>query len=198
MEIKAQLKHLRISPRKVRLVIGLIKGLSVEAAEKQLKFGSKRAAKPILKLLQSAIANAKHNFNLTKEILYVSKITVDQGPSLKRWRARAMGRAAPILKRTSHVVLLLGIKELPKKRVAKISQKQTTEELKKHEELEKHKGPVLPAKEKVSSFPEVKPARKQQSWSSQKLRKGKRRFYVGDKFKGAAERARKVFRRKSI
>lgn len=192
MEIKSQLKHLRISPRKVRLVIGLIKGLSVEIAENQLKFCSKRAAKPILKLLQSAIANAKHNFNLTKEVLYVSKIIVDQGPSLKRWRARAMGRAALILKRTSHVVLLLGTKELPKKRVTKISQKQTAEE------LEKHKGLVLPAKEKVRSSSELKPVRKQQPWSSQELRKAKRRFYVGDKFKGAAERARKVFRRKSI
>lgn len=191
MEIKAQLKHLRISPRKVRLVVNLIKGLSVESAEKQLKFCSKRAARPILKLLKSAAANAKHNFNLTRKDLYVSKIAVDQGPSLKRWRARAMGRAAPILKRTSHVILFLETRELLKK-VKKASETQTTEE------LEKHQGQVLPAKEKVLFPSEVKPVRKQQPWSAQDLRNSKRRFYVGDKFKGAAERAGKIFRRKSM
>jgi len=110
--ITAKLKHLRISPRKVRLVADLIRGLDVMAAESQLKFLTKRSAAPVLKLLSSAIANALKNYGLAKENLYVSDIKVDSGPSLKRWRARAMGRAAAILKRTSHITITLKEKNL--------------------------------------------------------------------------------------
>jgi large subunit ribosomal protein L22 len=83
----------------------------VEEAERQLKFLPKKAAKPILKLLNSAVANAQHNVNLAKEGLYIANIIVDAGPILKRWRARAMGRATPIMKRTSHITLVLDQKE---------------------------------------------------------------------------------------
>lgn len=111
MLITAKLNHLRISARKVRLVANLIKGLSVIEAEKQLKFLSKKSARPMLKLLNSAVANAQHNAGLVKENLLVKNAKVDLGTSLKRWRARAMGRAAPILKRTCHVTLILAEKE---------------------------------------------------------------------------------------
>lgn len=108
MEIKASLNYLRISPRKVKLVADLIRGLNVDKAQAQLQFLTKKAASPILKLLNSAIANAKHNFNLEKENLYIEDIGVNQGSTLKRWRPRAFGRAAPILRRTSHVTIILG------------------------------------------------------------------------------------------
>jgi len=111
MEIKAQLKHLRMSPRKVRLVANLLKNMSVAKAENQLKFLPKRATEPLLKLLKSAAANAENNLNLKKGNLYISRISVDGGPVLKRMRPRAFGRAAQILKRTSHIDLVLGVRE---------------------------------------------------------------------------------------
>lgn len=107
MPITAKLRHLRIAPRKVRLVADLIRGKSVREAETLLQFQIKRGAKPIQKLLKSAVANARNNFKLSEENLYISKITVDEGPKLKRWRARARGRAYPIQKKTSHITLIL-------------------------------------------------------------------------------------------
>jgi len=111
MKITAKLNHLRMSPRKVRLVADLVRGMDVKEAEIQLKFLTKRAAGPILKLLNSAVANASHNFNIEKDNLFISEIQVSEGPTLKRWRARAMGRAAPIMKRTSHISLILETKK---------------------------------------------------------------------------------------
>jgi len=128
MLFQAKLKHLRISPRKVRLVTGLIKGLSVKQAEIQLKFSTKRSTEPILKLLNSAVANAKENGNISKDNLFVSNIVVDIGPTLKRWRARAMGRASAIKKRTSHITLILSQRGSS---VVKESEKVKSEEIKK-------------------------------------------------------------------
>lgn len=107
MKIKASLKYLRISPRKVRMVVNLIKGMRVAEAKLQLQLLPRRAARPLLKLLNSAVASAKHNFNLEEKNLYISKIITNEGPTLKRWRARARGSAAPIMKRASHVILEL-------------------------------------------------------------------------------------------
>ncbi len=107
MEVIAQLRGLRMSPRKVRLVANLVRRLDVAVAETQLKFTNKAAAKPLLKLLQSAVANAEHNFKLERGNLWISHLTVDGGPTLKRWRSRAFGRAAPIRKRTAYVVIKL-------------------------------------------------------------------------------------------
>jgi large subunit ribosomal protein L22 len=110
MDVHASLRHLRQSPRKVRLVVNTVRGLSVAAAETRLSFLPKQAAKPVLKLLRSAIANAEHNFKLDKQDLYVRHITADGGPTLSRWRPRAFGRAAPIRKRTTHITLILSTK----------------------------------------------------------------------------------------
>ena len=116
MQVSAKLRHLRMSPRKVRLVVDTIRGLEVEAALNQLKFINRRAVTPITKLLKSAIANAEHNDNLKQDNLYIKEIRVDEGPSLKRWRPRAFGRASEVKKRTSHISLILGeIKPTPKK-----------------------------------------------------------------------------------
>lgn len=107
MEVTAHLRYLRLAPRKVRLVINLIRGLSVTRAADQLSVLPKAAATPILKLLNSAIANAEHNFHLERENLRVKAIVANDGPRLKRWQPRAFGRASEILKRTSHVTIVL-------------------------------------------------------------------------------------------
>ncbi len=107
MEVKAKIKYLRISPRKVRLVVDAVRGLSVEEALSRLAVINKRAVRPVVKLINSAIANAENNFKLKREDLFIKFFTVDEGPTLKRWRARAFGRAAMIRKRTSHLNLIL-------------------------------------------------------------------------------------------
>ena len=107
MEIKAQLRHLHIAPRKARLVGDLIKGMSVERAEEQLAGLVKRAGDPLYKLLQSAVANAKHNFLVGSEEMTIKDVRVNPGPVSKRFRPRAFGRAAPIRRRTSHVSITL-------------------------------------------------------------------------------------------
>lgn len=107
MEVRAHLRYLRIAPRKVRLVINLIRGLSVEQATEQLTVLPKRSALPILKLLNSAIANAEHNFKLERKNLIVKSIIANEGPRLKRYQPRAFGRAAEILKRMTHVTIVL-------------------------------------------------------------------------------------------
>jgi len=107
MEVKAQLNQLRMAPRKVRLVANLIKGLHVEDARVQLELMTKKSSDPMLKLLNSAVANAKNNHKLDEGTLFVSKVLVNGGPTIKRWFPRAMGRAFPIKKRTCSIVLVL-------------------------------------------------------------------------------------------
>lgn len=106
-QVKARLRFLRMSPKKVRLVVNVIKNMPVEEALDQLQHIGKAAAQPLLKLLNSAVANAENNFDLEKKNLIIKKITVDEGPTLKRWKPRAHGRATPIRKRSSHVNLIL-------------------------------------------------------------------------------------------
>ena len=107
MEIKAKLKYLHIAPRKTRAVADVIKSKPAAEAEVLLKFLRRRASAPILKLLESAIANAKHNFNIEKNKLTVKSIRVDQGPVMKRFMPRARGMTAPIKRRQSHVSIIL-------------------------------------------------------------------------------------------
>ena len=106
-QVKAKLRFLRMGPRKVRLVADMIRGRKAEKAVEALTLLNKSAARPILKLLKSAIANAKHNFQIAEKDLRVSSITVDGGPVLKRWTPRAFGRASPIRERTSHINITL-------------------------------------------------------------------------------------------
>lgn len=121
MEVKAKLKHLRMSPRKVRLVAGLVRGMETNKALDQLKFANKKAAKPVEKLLSSCIANAVNNYELEKDNLFIKEIRVDDGVTLKRWMPRAHGRATPIRKRCSHVIITLSeIKESGKKKAKKV------------------------------------------------------------------------------
>lgn len=105
--VKAKLSHLRIAPRKLRLIADLIRGKSVIEAERILNFAVKRGVKDILKLLKSAVASANHNFQQDQSNLYIAKITVDEGPKLKRWMPRARGSASEIQKKTSHITIIL-------------------------------------------------------------------------------------------
>jgi large subunit ribosomal protein L22 len=111
MSSTAQLRYLRISPRKVRLVADLIRGLQVEEAMNLLRFTPKRAATPLRKLLASAVANADQKPGTDVDKLHVVTISVDQGPRLKRFRPRAMGRASAILKPTSHIKIVVEERE---------------------------------------------------------------------------------------
>lgn len=195
MQVTAKLNHLRISPRKVRLVTDLIKGLSVKEAKTQLRFAIKKSASPILKLLDSAISNAKHNFNLDEDNLYIAKLTVDGGPSLKRWMPRAMGRATPILKRTSHISLVL------EEKVPSYVKPKIKEKLKPEEEKLEAKPPVekIETEEKIfTAVPEqfekleTKPVVPKRPYGASS--DAKRRFFSRQTFGNI----KKIFRRKSV
>jgi len=107
MQVKAKLRYFRVAPRKARLVADLIRGKQAKEARTVLNFTVKKAASPMLKLLKSALANASNNFHLDADNLYISKITVDEGPKFKRWMPRARGSASEIQKKTSHITLIL-------------------------------------------------------------------------------------------
>ncbi len=107
MKITARRKYLRVSPRKMRLIADLIRGMEVSRAREQLAVLTKGGAVHIEKLLASAVANAQHNMKITKEGLFIREIKVDGGPVLKRYRPKAFGRANPIGKRTSHILVVL-------------------------------------------------------------------------------------------
>ena len=111
METLAKLSHVRISPQKVRLVADQVRGLPIEQALQILAFSPKKAAVLVKKVLESAIANAEHNDGADIDELKVARIYVDQGPTLKRMRARAKGRGTRILKRTSHIVVAVAEKK---------------------------------------------------------------------------------------
>jgi large subunit ribosomal protein L22 len=104
-------RYLRVAPRKARLVIDLIRGKYADEALSTLQFTPKRASKTVEKVLKSAIANAEQSADVNVDNLFVSKATVDGGPTLKRFRPAAMGRAVRVLKRTSHITIELDEKE---------------------------------------------------------------------------------------
>ena len=127
MQVSAKLRHLRISPRKVRLIADQIRGMRAVPAVHQLEVSAKGASLPLMKLLKSAMANAQHNLNLTEESLRIKTITVNEGPTLGRFRPRAFGRAAKIRKRTSHVSLVLtGTPKAKKTKKRAVSPKSTS------------------------------------------------------------------------
>lgn len=171
-EISAKLKYLKITPRKTRSLADIIRGLSAEEAKVQLMFSKRRAGISLLKLLESAIANAKNNHQLDVSKLFVKEIRVDQGPKSKRWTPRARGSVNLIEKKSSHVTLILGVSDkLP-------NSKYIFEEKKKKEKVvaKADKGKM---KEKADEIKEVKPRGKEK-------KPDKSNFF------------RKVFRRKSI
>ena len=177
MQVTAKLKFLRIAPRKVRLVANLIRGKEVEKAQAILSFTVKKASHPLLKLLNSAVANAKNNFQLDPANLYISKITVDEGRIYKRWRARARGRAAAIQKKTSHINLILDEIKPSKKAKKKVEEKSKAPKVAVKKEVKKETEE--PVKEK-KPFPKEKPD------------------FVKQPKKGFGRGLRRIFRRKSF
>ncbi|MFC1838781.1 50S ribosomal protein L22 [Thermodesulfobacteriota bacterium] len=111
MESSAVAKYVRISPRKVRLVMNQLRGKRVEEAINMLSFASQKGAGILLKLINSAVANAQQNSEADVDNLYIETIYADEGPVLKRFRPRASGRATRILKRTSHLTVILNEKK---------------------------------------------------------------------------------------
>jgi len=119
MEAKAIGRYLRVTPRKARYVLDAVRGKTANEALATLKFVPNEAARYISQLIESALANAEHNYSLDKDVLRLSRAYVDQGPSLKRIQPRAMGRAYRILRRTSHVTIVLEEDEKLKEAAAK-------------------------------------------------------------------------------
>ena len=115
MAFEVKLRHLKISPRKLRLVVDMIRGKKIDEAQVILGFAVKKGAEPILKLLNSAIANVKNNAKKETGNLIISKIVVDEGPIAKRIMPRAKGKGDRIMKRSSHVTLVLDVVRGPKK-----------------------------------------------------------------------------------
>jgi large subunit ribosomal protein L22 len=110
METRAVAKFVRISPRKIRLVMDQVRGRQVGEALNMLSFAPQRGAGILKKLVNSAIANAEQNTNVDVDSLYIMRVYADEGPTLKRWRPRAQGRATSIRKRTSHLTVVLNEK----------------------------------------------------------------------------------------
>ncbi len=141
MEVKASLKYLKISPRKTRLVTGLLKGLSVQEAEAQLMYNKKRSSEPIMKLLKSVVNDAENNFHLNKDNLFIKLIRVDEDPALKRYRPRARGAVYTIKKRTSHISIVLdeiaSLKKEGKKTETKIKKEEQKMNLPKERKVKK-------------------------------------------------------------
>src|SRR5918999_2285942 len=107
MEARAQARFIRVTPMKARRVVDLIRGLPAAEAQAVLRFAPQAASEPVGKVLASAIANAEHNNRLDADTLFVSKAWVDEGPTLKRFRPRAQGRAYRVNKRTSHITVVV-------------------------------------------------------------------------------------------
>src|SRR6056297_4349213 len=169
MEVDAKLNYLNIAPRKVRLVADLIRGKELEIARKQLKFCNKKAATPILKLLNQGAANAENNFNLNPLNLYIREIKVNEGPMLKRWKPRAMGRADEIHKKRSHVTLKL-------------------------EELDQKKAKKKPKKKKKKKKKDKKQKKGSDERKKQTSKRGRRSNVKGN----VKQTKDQIFRRKSI
>lgn len=111
MQARAEAKYIRISPRKMKPIANLVRGKSVKDAQAILKFTPRKGAEIFLKVLNSAVANAENNHHMDVDTLIVKDIYANQGPTMKRWNAGSMGRANPILRRSSHVGVFVAEKE---------------------------------------------------------------------------------------
>ncbi len=109
--VRASSRYVRVAPRKARLVADQVRGLHIDRARALLQFSPRTAAEDISKLIESAASNAENNHDLVADEMRIAEITVDEGPTLKRFRPRALGRATPIHKRTSHIAVALSPEE---------------------------------------------------------------------------------------
>ena len=188
-QITAKLNYLRISPRKVRAVADLLKGLDVDSAQAQLRHLTRRPARPFLKLLNSAVASASHNFGLDKNYLYIKELTVNEGLKLKRYKPKGFGMVMPIQKKTSHIKLVL--EELPEKN--KKEKEEMLNKMKKFEAIKTKEAPQekigqIEKEERRDAKAEPRPTVKREEI------KGKKKGVFG----GVRSLGRKLFQRKSI
>ena len=165
-EIKAFARFIHVSPRKLRLVADMVRSTPVDVALEQLRFSSKNAALPLTKAINSAVANAVHNFNLNKEDLFVKSVTIDQGPVYRRYAPRAQGRAFIERKRTSHInVVLENRVRTGKKRRSIFSIRPGKAEITESKQPEQVKGEVTEEKTSVKQAPKTDEKLKQQKIS---------------------------------
>ncbi len=165
MKVTAKLNYLGIAPRKIRLLADLIRGKKMEEARNLLDFTLKRGKIPLRKLLDSAVASAKHNYQLDEKNLYISEIKVDEGPKLKRWRARARGRAMEIQKKTSHITLVLEGKKIKIEEISQKVKEEKKEEKKAEKETKKQLKPKAPTVKKPErTLAPVKSGKERRSW----------------------------------
>jgi large subunit ribosomal protein L22 len=141
MKVQVRLNNYRRSASKVREIVPIIKGMNVDQAQSQLNVLEKGSAEDLKKLLLSAVAAAKNDFNLNEDNLILENIIVQEGKTLKRWRARAYGRANQILKRTCHIVLTVAEKDVKvfKKEVVKKSEKNDRKRMKDNKSVNQEK-----------------------------------------------------------
>lgn len=148
MDVHASLRYFRVGPRKVRLITNLLQGKSVAEAQAQLSSLGKVAAVPLQKLISSAVANAKNNFQLTEEHLYIKQFRTDEGPKLRRFMPKAFGRAGMILRRSSHVTVILSERTSPTTATPDKGKKATAETISPAASADKAKRPARLARTK--------------------------------------------------
>ncbi len=193
-EITAQLNYLRISPRKVRAVVNIIKGLDVDLAHAQLKYLTRRPAKPLLKLLNSAVSNARHNLGLDKNYLYVKEIIVNEGIKLKRYKPKGFGLAMPIQKKTSYIKIVLDELSGDKRR----NKEELLAKMPKPPEVEKESIVKKPSVESSQPTKDKKDMKKEAKVEKPKFEKEVDRKSKKGVFGGIKTLSQKLFRRKSI
>jgi large subunit ribosomal protein L22 len=194
MQVKAKLNNLRISPRKVRLVADLIRGLDVNDALNQIEASYKRGSLPMKKLILSAIGNGENNLGIDRNNMYIVGILVDAGPSLKRWMPKAYGRASQILKRTSQVEVILGERVEGKGRKSQ-EELEKAREKRIEEKMKREKAMRKEVEEKEASLKDKKESSAKVSEKSKEKTAEKSKVFEEKKGKGWASR---IFRRKSM
>lgn len=190
MKVSAKLNYIRISPRKVRIMTSLIKGLDGREAVSQLERTVKRSSVPLRKLLQSAMHNGENNFGIDKDNMYVHEVKVGEGPTLKRWMPRAFGRAAQIRKRTSKIEIILeerieGRGRKTKEQMEEEKKKRMAEKEKREQALKKEREQAK--KESKQSVSGILDKKKEESESKKSQKTSGKKSWVN-----------KFFRRKSM
>lgn len=202
MEFKVSAQHIRMSPRKVRAVIDVVRGMDVEEALTQLNFMSKRATRVVTKLVNSAIANAEHNHEAKRDNLYIKTITVDDGPTLGRWMPRAFGRATRIRKRTCRIAMILGEKvaSTPKKKVAKADKKDDLVKVSDYKSVPKGAVPEMAGEDVDEGEKKAVETDEKKDEPVDKTRQGKHRHPEAQERAGKGGKGfiKKMFKRKSV
>ncbi|MBU2025664.1 MAG: 50S ribosomal protein L22 [Patescibacteria group bacterium] len=182
MQVRARLKNFRMSAKKARLVADLVRGKKTDQAAEQLRFRQGKACNSLLGLMDSAVANAWHNFGLDRDNLYIEKVKIDAAPAMKRWRPRAHGRTYPILKRSCHMEIILN----------------EVEEGKGRRKVEKKQGKTLTYKELKKMSDQAEKILSKQKGKKDKEKVKEKQEKIEKKGDSGGGMISKIFRRKSI